>query len=196
MRRAEQPALHVRLLLVHRWGQTAQVAKADVVVASYEALAGDAAALGALPWELICCDERTRMASGLGRAYQALAGFDARARAVVSSPALLQQARECCPSAAGPTFCWPFPKPPRTVSAHGACSAVTGFGFVLLSGSCILACCMQLSAAVVSLVLTAHVLKHQKGSSRSVSKADRLRGAPAGRRGRAAAGDAVPGGRV
>ena len=77
----------------------AQVAKPDVVVASYEALAGDAGALGALPWELICCDERTRVASGLGRAYQALTDFDARARAVVSSPALLQQARAplaCC----------------------------------------------------------------------------------------------------
>lgn len=68
-----------------------QVAKADVVVASYEALASDGGALGALPWELIAVDERTRAGPALGRVYQALAGCDTRARALVSSPAHLQQ---------------------------------------------------------------------------------------------------------
>lgn len=70
-----------------------QVAKPDVVIASYEALVSDAASLRALPWDVIAIDERTRQQSTLLRAYQALSAFDSRSRAIVAHPSLLNTVR-------------------------------------------------------------------------------------------------------
>ena len=87
-----------------------QVAKPDVVVASYEALVSDAASLRALPWDLIAIDERTRQQSTLLRAYQALSAFDSRSRATVAPPSLLNSVRPLIspsqvPPRAGTTAC-------------------------------------------------------------------------------------------
>ena len=67
-----------------------QVPKPDVVITSFEALVSDAAALKALSWDVVVVDERTRMASALTRAYQALYGIHCRARAIVAHPGLLK----------------------------------------------------------------------------------------------------------
>ncbi len=75
-----------------------QVAKPDVVVASYEALVSDAASLRALPWDVIAIDERTRQQSTLLRAYQALSAFDSRSRAIVAHPSLLNSVRPAPPA--------------------------------------------------------------------------------------------------
>lgn len=66
-----------------------QVAKPDVVVASYEALVSDAASLQTLHWDLIAVDERTRLHSALARTYQALSAFESRSRAIIAHPCLL-----------------------------------------------------------------------------------------------------------
>ena len=75
-----------------------QVPKPDVVITSFEALVSDASALKALSWDVVVVDERTRMASALSRAYQALYGVHCRARAIVAHPSLLKTVSSASPA--------------------------------------------------------------------------------------------------
>ena len=54
-----------------------QVIKPDVVLTSMEALAGDAADLQHVSWDLIILDERSRARSSVAKAHSALKDFPA-----------------------------------------------------------------------------------------------------------------------
>ena len=77
--------------------------KPDVVITSFEALVSDASALKALSWDVVVVDARTRMASALSRAYQALYGVHCRARAIVAHPSLLKTVSSARPPCVRPT---------------------------------------------------------------------------------------------
>lgn len=61
-----------------------QIVKADVVLASHEALAGDSAALRTVNWECIVLDQRDRLRSSLSKAAAALHDVPARHRLLLS----------------------------------------------------------------------------------------------------------------
>lgn len=61
-----------------------QVFKADVVLASYEAVCSDAN-LQAISWNLVIVDERKRMRSALSKVYVSLADFEVKHRLLISS---------------------------------------------------------------------------------------------------------------
>jgi len=62
----------------------AQVVKPDVVLATYEALAGDAGALRAITWEALVLDERGRPAAAVAKAAAALGELTGRWRLLLS----------------------------------------------------------------------------------------------------------------
>ena len=67
--------------------------KADVVLASHEALVSDVSVLRAIPWEAVIIDERDRVPSALGKAYQAARDLEMRSRVVLQSSPLQQVLR-------------------------------------------------------------------------------------------------------
>ena len=71
-----------------------QVIKPDVVLTSMEALAGDAAELQQVSWDLIIVDERSRARSSVAKAHSALKDFPATSFRLQLSHGLPPQV--CC----------------------------------------------------------------------------------------------------
>lgn len=63
---------------------TLQVVKPDVVLATYEALAGDAGALRAITWEALVLDDRGRPRAAVAKATAALGELTGRWRMLMS----------------------------------------------------------------------------------------------------------------
>ena len=72
------------------WDVQGHVVKADVVLASHEALVSDVSMLRAIPWEAVVVDERERLPSALAKAYQAAGDLEARCRLTLQSSPLQQ----------------------------------------------------------------------------------------------------------
>ena len=66
------------------------VVKADVVLASHEALVSDVSVLRAISWEAVIMDERERVPSALAKAFQAAREMEMRLRIVLQSSPLAQ----------------------------------------------------------------------------------------------------------
>ena len=59
--------------------------KADVVLASYEALVSDVSMLKSIAWEAVLVDERDRVPSALAKAYQAASELETPCRLVLQN---------------------------------------------------------------------------------------------------------------
>ena len=110
--------------------------KADVVLASHEALVSDVSVLRAISWEVVIIDERERSPTALAKAYQAASDLDVQCRMTLHSSPLQQVWRSWVSSACSAS---PQAAPvwPRQLSADHKLSLAMCRGTCCLCHSCL-----------------------------------------------------------